>query len=105
MTMQDDKAIELHEKLDKLNALDLQKLEAEVRRINAESALLEGQAAHQQAQARNLDAQTKMQLFNVEVMAPIQKAMQQNTLNLQTEQIPLEIAKARAAARAVNTQN
>ncbi len=81
------------EQTDQLFQLHLQERQAQVRKINAEAALLEGQAQHEQALARNLDSQTRMQLFNVEVMAPVQAEMQQNTLRMQTAQVNAEAKK------------
>lgn len=67
---------------------------AQVRKLNAEAALLEGQAAHQHAEAVQVLAQAAMQRFNVEVMAPLQQKMQDNTLRLQTVQIDRDVSLA-----------
>lgn len=66
---------------------------AQVRKLNAEAALMEGQAAHHQAEALQILAATAMQRFNTEQMAPIQLKMQENTLSLQTAQIDSEKRK------------
>lgn len=72
---------------------------AQVRKLNAEAALLEGQAAHHQADAENIRQNARMQQFNVDVLAPIQRQMQENTLRLQTAQVAAESATLHAKSR------
>lgn len=72
---------------------------AQVRKLHAEAAVLEGQAARYHAEAAQTLEAAAMQRFNLEVMAPIQQKMQENTLRLQTVQIDADVAVATAKSQ------
>lgn len=88
--MQDDVAEDNHNRLKTMDQLAVAERQAQVRKLNADAALVEAKAEHKRAEAEQVRLNTQVASSNL-ILVGLQVRIQENTVRLQTAQVDKEL--------------